>query len=211
MCKFKDAKHLLSFDDDQTTVAPRFSRQSCEAIRAVSSSVLRVFSSINLSGFTFLLSGSAPRTINIVSAPTGAVSYNGLTVTSFNTWGTYPLLQLPGLTGATAVTIFVSMVAAYYGLALLSASSSNNSNKSINTQFSSQHFLSILIVGSSLKRRLGKPQFRDTNWVRKSRTASRRSSTSSKEEEKLLLTQVDRKLTDIITEWSKVRNDFGLY
>ena len=130
--------HFLSFDDDQTTVAPRYSRQSCEAIRAVSSSVLRVFSSINLSGFTVLLSGSAPRTINIVSAPTGAVSYNGLTVTSFNTWGTYPLLQLPGLTGATAVTIFVSMVAAYYGLALLSASSSSNNNKSIldSTQFS---------------------------------------------------------------------------
>ena len=66
----------------------------------MSSSVLRVFSSINLSGFTFLLSGSAPRTINIVSAPTGAVSYNGLTVTSFNTWGTYPLLQLPGHPGS---------------------------------------------------------------------------------------------------------------
>ena len=93
--------------------------------------MLRVFSTINLSGFTILLSGSAPRTINIVSAPSsGAVTYNGLTVTSYNQWGTYPLLQLPGLTGATAVTIFVSMVAAYYGLALLSASSaSSNASK----------------------------------------------------------------------------------
>ena len=110
-----------------TTVAPRYSRQSCETLRAVTSSVLRVFSTINLSGFTILLSGSAPRTINIVSAPSsGAVTYNGLTVTSYNQWGTYPLLQLPGLTGATAVTIFVSMVAAYYGLALLSASSANS-------------------------------------------------------------------------------------
>ena len=113
-----------------TTVAPRYSRQSCETIRAVSSSVLRVFSTINLSSFTILLSGAAaPRTINIVSAPSSGVTYNGLTVTNFNTWGTYPLLQLPGLTGATAVTIFVSMVAAYYGLALLSASSASNTSK----------------------------------------------------------------------------------
>ena len=95
------------------------------------SSVLRVFSTISLSSFTILLSGAAaPRTINIVSAPSsGVTTYNGLTVTSFNTWGTYPLQQLPGLTGATAVTIFVSMVAAYYGLAILSASSASDTSK----------------------------------------------------------------------------------
>merc|ERR1711860_182825 len=104
-------KECENLDEDVTTVAPRYSRQSCETLRAVTSSVLRVFSTINLSGFTILLSGSAPRTINIVSAPSsGAVTYNGLTVTSYNQWGTYPLLQLPGLPGAPAVTLFVSTV-----------------------------------------------------------------------------------------------------
>lgn len=108
--------------------------------------MLRVFSTINLSGFTILLSGfAAPRTINIVSAPSSGVTYNGITVTSFNTWGTYPLLQLPGLTGATAVTIFVSMVAAYYGLALFSASSASNTSSTLRTVLLS-HKLNLILI-----------------------------------------------------------------
>ena len=87
---------MLRSDEELSTASPRYSiRQSCETIRAVTSSVFRSFTSINLSGFTILLTGSAPRTINIVSAPSsGTVSYAGLTVTNFNTWGTWPLLQV---------------------------------------------------------------------------------------------------------------------
>ena len=74
-----------------------------------------------------------------------------------------------------------------------------------------QRIYSIFDKGASLKRRLGKPQFRDTPpRTRITRTTTRRSSTSAKDE-KRLLTQVDRKLDDIIAEWSKIRNDYGLY
>ena len=98
---------------------------------AAQGSQFRIFTSLDLSGFTILLTGSTGvRTINIVSAPSsGTVSYAGLTLTNHNYLGTWPLLQLPGLTGATAVTIAISMIAGYYGFALLAASGTNNRSK----------------------------------------------------------------------------------
>ena len=40
-------------------------------------------------------------------------------------------LQLPGLTGATAVTIAVTMIAGYYGAALLLASDTTNRSRQL--------------------------------------------------------------------------------
>ena len=157
---------------DLTTLAPR---QSCGPLRAVAGdSVFRTFTSINLSGFTILLSGSTSkchvspvschtsrvpcnmsrvlcpgRSISLVSQPSsGSSTYLGLTVTNFNQFGTWPLLQvrlgqalvavlmlvmpqLPGLTGATAVTIAVTMIAGYYGAALLLASDTTNRSRQL--------------------------------------------------------------------------------
>ena len=41
------------------------------------------------------------------------------------------MLQLPGLTGATAVTIAVTMIAGYYGAALLLASDTTNRSRQL--------------------------------------------------------------------------------
>ena len=89
------------------------------------------------------------RSISLVSQPSsGSSTYLGLTVTNFNQFGTWPLLQvrlgqalvavlmlvmpqLPGLTGATAVTIAVTMIAGYYGAALLLASDTTNRSRQL--------------------------------------------------------------------------------
>ena len=47
------------------------------------------------------------------------MSYAGLTFTNHNPAATLPLLQLPGLTGASAVTLALAMIGLYYSYALL--------------------------------------------------------------------------------------------
>ena len=117
---------------EETTSASFRETEGCDRYRIISPTFFRTFTTINLSGFTVLLSGSV-RTVNIVSFPSsGTVTFNGLTVTNYNPFSTLPLLQLPGFNGATAVTIAISMFIAYYGAALVAASSATRS-KNLNT------------------------------------------------------------------------------
>jgi len=179
-------------EEDLTTTLATPRQQICQStLRAVSGSRFRSFTSINLSGFTVLLSGSAPRTINIVSSPSaGTVTFAGLEITNFNRYGTWPLLQLPGLTGATAVTIAISMIAGYYGFALLTASSANNRRL------------------SSFRKRKGflqptPPYHREKRYKRRSKS-QRPSARSSNSEEEILMSIVDKTLKDINEEWSRL-------
>ena len=112
---------------EETTFASFRETENCDRFRIISPSLFRTFTTINLSGFTVLLSGSV-RTVNIVSFPSsGTATFNGLTVTNYNPFSTLPLLQLPGFNGATGVTIAISMIIAYYGAALFAAASANRS------------------------------------------------------------------------------------
>ena len=135
-CDDEEAGDNNTEPPEETTFASFRETESCDRYRIISPSFFRTFTSINLSGFTVLLSGSAP-TVNIVSFPSsGTVTFNGLTVTNYNPFSTLPLLQLPGFTGATAVTIAISMILAYYGAALFAAASANRSKKTPTVRFS---------------------------------------------------------------------------
>ena len=98
----------------------------------------RTVNTLNFNGFSILFSGrpsewSEDRSplallqwtlctagLNIGSVTTKAVvSYAGLTFTNHNPAATLPLLQLPGLTGASAVTLALAMIGLYYSYALL--------------------------------------------------------------------------------------------
>ena len=167
---------------EETTYASFRETESCERLRIISPSFFRTFTTINLSGFTVLLTGSV-RTVNIVSFPSsGTVTFSGVTVTNYNPFATLPLLQLPGLNGATAVTIAISMFIAYYGAALFSAASANRSKWKKSQRLS----LYSVYIGAS--------NFRHRNGI---------------EAEDPLFSIIDRTLFQINKYWTSIKENNG--
>ena len=107
-----------------------------------------------------------------------------MTVTNYNKFSTLPLLQLPGLNGATAVTIAISMYIAYYGAALLAARSVNNRSR---ISADSRQLLTLYLGEAVLRRRLG----------------------SQYEEQDPLISHVDTTIHNINKYWSRIKQNIG--
>merc|ERR1712241_1478553 len=118
--------------DSSDVIESRRTRQEpgCSVIK--SSGVTRTFSSLSLSTFLVLLSGSSVvlKVLSSVSTSSGALLppiYNGLTVTSYDKWSTLPFLQLPGLNSSHAILLVLTMMASYIIGAYLVVQYPNNS------------------------------------------------------------------------------------
>ena len=105
-------------------------------------------------------------------------------MTNYNKFSTLPLLQLPGLNGATAVTIAISMYIAYYGAALLAARSVNNRSR---ISADSRQLLTLYLGEAVLRRRLG----------------------SQYEEQDPLISHVDTTIHNINKYWSRIKQNIG--